>query len=239
MRKIFIAIGAETMIVGIPFLVNPEWASENALLIVLFGLVFLCLGLIYDTSIFTARKNRELQASQVASGWERIAADIISTLAEYDADYSTFHMLRSVPDATEEIRRQLWDIEGRIEQERSGRKKATLHRRHHVDLLRAGGEILVMFGEKNITNRHDVDFAFMVNDHTWRDAASTLIKYAAKVHLMDLKKARESGKMKDFIKEHESEPEGDLDKLDALIKRPTQGSEKATRQASPRESSDD
>ena len=55
---------------------------------------------------------------------------------------------------------------------------------------------------------------------------------------MNLKKARESN-LEDFIKEHEADPEGDLDKLDALIKRPTQGSEKATRPASPQASSDD
>ena len=55
----------------------------------------------------------------------------------------------------------------------------------------------------------------------------------------NLKKYRERGKIEDFIKDHEADPEGDLDKLDALIKLPTQGSEKATRQASPRESSDD
>jgi hypothetical protein len=55
---------------------------------------------------------------------------------------------------------------------------------------------------------------------------------------MNLKKARD-GKIEEFIKEHEADPEGDLDKLDALIKRPTQGNEKATRKASPQESSDD
>lgn len=54
----------------------------------------------------------------------------------------------------------------------------------------------------------------------------------------NLKQARK-GKIEDFIKEHEADPKGDLDKLDALIKRPTQGSEKATRPASPQASSDD
>lgn len=54
----------------------------------------------------------------------------------------------------------------------------------------------------------------------------------------NLKDARK-GKIEDFIKEHEADPDGDLDKLDALIKRPTQGSEKATRSTSPQASSDD
>lgn len=54
----------------------------------------------------------------------------------------------------------------------------------------------------------------------------------------NLKQARESS-LEDFINEHESDGDGDLDKLDALIKRPTQGSEKATRPASPQASSDD
>jgi len=54
----------------------------------------------------------------------------------------------------------------------------------------------------------------------------------------NLKDARKN-KIEEFIKEHESDPDGDLDKLDALIKRPTQGSGKATRPASPQGSSDD
>lgn len=56
--------------------------------------------------------------------------------------------------------------------------------------------------------------------------------------MTDLKTARK-GRIEDFIKEHETDPDGDLDKLDALIKRPTQGSEKATRPASPQALSDD
>tara|TARA_R100000935_G_C2830693_1_gene164860 strand:- start:64 stop:189 length:126 start_codon:yes stop_codon:yes gene_type:complete len=39
---------------------------------------------------------------------------------------------------------------------------------------------------------------------------------------MDLKRARK-GKVEDFIKEHEADPDGDLDKLDALIERPVLG----------------
>jgi len=54
----------------------------------------------------------------------------------------------------------------------------------------------------------------------------------------DLRSARE-GSLEDFIREHEADPYGDLDKLDALIKRPAQGSGKATRPASPQVSSDD
>ena len=37
--------------------------------------------------------------------------------------------------------------------------------------------------------------------------------------MTNLKKAREKGKIEDFIKEHEADPEGDLDKLDEVIKR--------------------
>ena len=54
-----------------------------------------------------------------------------------------------------------------------------------------------------------------------------------------MKVTLKSGDLEAFIKEHEADPDGDLDKLDALIKRPTQGSEKATRPASPEASSDD
>lgn len=54
-----------------------------------------------------------------------------------------------------------------------------------------------------------------------------------------LQKARKSGKIEDFTKEHEADPDGDLDKLDAVIKRPTQGSGKAARPASSQDASDD
>ena len=56
--------------------------------------------------------------------------------------------------------------------------------------------------------------------------------------MTNLKKAREAGRLKDFIKEHEADPDGDLDKLDAVLKRPTQESGKATRPASSQDASD-
>jgi hypothetical protein len=55
----------------------------------------------------------------------------------------------------------------------------------------------------------------------------------------NLKEARKRAKLDEFINEHEADPDGDLDKLDAVIKRPTQGSEKATPKASSQGSSDD
>lgn len=48
----------------------------------------------------------------------------------------------------------------------------------------------------------------------------------------NLKEARKKGKIDAFIKEHEADPEGDLDKLDALIKHQDQGSEKEAPKAS-------
>lgn len=57
--------------------------------------------------------------------------------------------------------------------------------------------------------------------------------------MTNLKQARESGQVEEFIKDHEADPEGDLDKLDAVIKRQVQESGKATRPASPQASSDD
>lgn len=56
--------------------------------------------------------------------------------------------------------------------------------------------------------------------------------------MTNLRDARKQG-LEDFIKEHEGDPDGDLDKLDAVLKRPVQGSGKATRPASPQGSSDD
>ncbi len=35
--------------------------------------------------------------------------------------------------------------------------------------------------------------------------------------MTNLKKARKTGKIEDFIAEHEADPDGDLDKLDAVI----------------------
>ena len=56
--------------------------------------------------------------------------------------------------------------------------------------------------------------------------------------MMTLKEARKQG-LEAFMREHEVDPEGDLDKLDAFIKRPVQENEKATREASTQASSDD
>ena len=57
--------------------------------------------------------------------------------------------------------------------------------------------------------------------------------------MTNLKEARKASKIEDFIKEHEADPNGDLDKLDAVIKRPTRGSGKAIRQTSSQDASDD
>ena len=56
--------------------------------------------------------------------------------------------------------------------------------------------------------------------------------------MIDLKKARK-GKLSQFIKEHESDPDGDLDKLDAAIKRPVRGTAKEAPKASSQDASDD
>ena len=55
----------------------------------------------------------------------------------------------------------------------------------------------------------------------------------------NLRDARQKGKIDDFIKEHEADADGDLDKLDEVIKRPTQGTGKEAPKASPRDASDD
>jgi hypothetical protein len=54
-----------------------------------------------------------------------------------------------------------------------------------------------------------------------------------------LREARKKGKLDQFIREHEKDTPGDLDKLDAAIKRPARGSEKEAPKASSEASSDD
>ena len=55
---------------------------------------------------------------------------------------------------------------------------------------------------------------------------------------MDLKTARK-GKLEKFIREHEKDAPGDLDKLDAAISRPVRGTGKEAPKASSRDASDD
>lgn len=55
---------------------------------------------------------------------------------------------------------------------------------------------------------------------------------------LTLNQARK-GKIEDFIAEHENDPQGDADKLDALIKRPVQESGSKVPPASFRGASDD
>ena len=49
--------------------------------------------------------------------------------------------------------------------------------------------------------------------------------------MIDLKKAREQG-LEKFIAEHEGDEPGDMDKLDAALKRPASQKSSATREAS-------
>lgn len=56
---------------------------------------------------------------------------------------------------------------------------------------------------------------------------------------MNLKKARASQKVEAFIAEHEADPQGDLDKLDAALKRPVQGSGSEVPSSSSQGASDD
>lgn len=54
-----------------------------------------------------------------------------------------------------------------------------------------------------------------------------------------LKTARNSQKLNEFIEEHEADPKGDADKLDALLKRPVRESASEAPPASSRDASDD
>lgn len=56
---------------------------------------------------------------------------------------------------------------------------------------------------------------------------------------MKLSEARKTGKVEDFIKEHEADPPGDLDKFDAILKSATQGSGSKAPKASSQDVSDD
>jgi hypothetical protein len=47
-----------------------------------------------------------------------------------------------------------------------------------------------------------------------------------------LREAREKGQLDKFISEHEADPPGDIDRLDAAIKRPDRGTAKSDREAS-------
>ncbi|MFT7594501.1 MAG: hypothetical protein ACI8R4_001822 [Paracoccaceae bacterium] len=50
--------------------------------------------------------------------------------------------------------------------------------------------------------------------------------------MTNLKSARQNSKIEDFIAEHKADPDGDLDKLDAVISRPSPGTGKAVPKAS-------
>jgi len=57
--------------------------------------------------------------------------------------------------------------------------------------------------------------------------------------LTSLKEARRAGNISTFVNEHEADPPGDMDKLDAAIKRPSTGTEKSDQAASKPDSGDD
>lgn len=55
----------------------------------------------------------------------------------------------------------------------------------------------------------------------------------------NLSEARKKEKLSEFNKEHEADPKRNVDKLDAVIKRPVQGTAKATPKATSQDASDD
>jgi hypothetical protein len=55
----------------------------------------------------------------------------------------------------------------------------------------------------------------------------------------NLSQARKLQRLHEFIEEHDADPKGDAERLDALIKRPTQGSGSEVSPASSRDASDD
>ena len=54
-----------------------------------------------------------------------------------------------------------------------------------------------------------------------------------------LREARKKGQLDQFIAEHEADPPGDMEKLDAAIKRPSTGTAKSGPAASKPDSGDD
>ena len=54
-----------------------------------------------------------------------------------------------------------------------------------------------------------------------------------------LREARKKNSLEKFIAEHETDPPGDMDKLDVAIKRPSAGNEKSDQGASKPDSHDD
>lgn len=57
--------------------------------------------------------------------------------------------------------------------------------------------------------------------------------------MINLKKARKSGDLESFIKEHENDAPGDADRLDAALKRPASRKSKEAPKASSAGKSDD
>ena len=56
---------------------------------------------------------------------------------------------------------------------------------------------------------------------------------------LTLQEARKTGALERFMREHEADPPGDMDKLDATIKRPSAGTAKSDQVASKPDSGDD
>ena len=54
-----------------------------------------------------------------------------------------------------------------------------------------------------------------------------------------LREAKKAGKLEQFIREHEKDAPGDMDKLDASIARPSAGTAKPGQEASKPDSGDD
>ena len=75
---------------------------------------------------------------------------------------------------------------------------------------------------------------FKSNGRAFQDISGWL-----SVMTTNLRSARKRGLLEKFIKEHEADPKGDLDKLDEVIKKPVRGTGKEVPPASSQDASDD
>ncbi len=57
--------------------------------------------------------------------------------------------------------------------------------------------------------------------------------------MTSLREARKKGQLEKFVTEHETDPPGDMDKLDAAIQRPSRETGKSDQEASKPDSGDD
>lgn len=230
MGKILIILGFEVLLVIAGFVLNEEFMRDNLLALSVACIAVIGIGWIMDRNPKGEQSSRWIPLRQAKAA----IRDHVQNRRE-GSDYVAMSVAANM-DGGIDLSEHLFDLceKGYLI---AGGSRDTEGR------VRLIPYSTIRNSEHDLYHPEDRDGLHIVDDMGVRWHLKSIDRRSLKRFIegnkMKTLKECQNGKIEEFIAEHEADPDGDLDKLDAVIKRPVQESAKATRPASPQASSDD